>query len=590
MSRIEPTITTIMLFNSINPDGVGDFSHLVDIYLALSSNPKLKGYQFVPCIVYGNEQGYEYAKEQLVNMNIPLYFMEAGYDFVKKFENDPTFLQHIKNAQQFLIISYSGFPGMDKWQEINPVAPVKFIGEHEDISCYGSDISRSLGLSEDCYGIKFRKLPRLQPQEAGSLLDKEAKDFVTSLLTHTKSKDFTEFYQRHVLIPAYCNKTEDFAKFLNFLSWSVLSKNQDIALFLSGRQLRQSDLGYEIKKSNIKQVILIKADQKPVLLDCNLLGTSTLFVFYGMRVNNIAYQALYQQALIAFVSGDNTFELAAGLTLPWYRSTNAGKKGPTTYALREIIKKLDLSKTVKKDFLSYFSMIHQHRAIVSEVAQKIDLLAMIAAWPKVAAYLMKHHNFYDQLENILFETLNLSLLKAVKENKYPHTLSLLDGKKADVCYVDEGSQTALIEAVKSSNGECSLVDELLWRWQQKLADNNGYSAFVTLKHNAFWIAREQGYHDLVHLLLAYDAHIDEIGNSSYFFQDTSPAIEKFKQEVCQQAAIQDYLINGQKFLPYTLADTVSSYTCSFYKAVDFDRKPHLLELAPHKSATSVFGS
>jgi hypothetical protein len=57
----------VLIFNSVNYDGVGDFSHFKDILTAYLSNPKFSDVEFIPIVAFhtcGAESNYSKLKQE----------------------------------------------------------------------------------------------------------------------------------------------------------------------------------------------------------------------------------------------------------------------------------------------------------------------------------------------------------------------------------------------------------------------------------------------------------------------------------------------------------------------------------------------
>lgn len=434
----------IILLNDIQGDGTGDFSHLADIYKALRNNPKMRDYSFIPVILCANNQ-YKKIEARLKRLEIPIYFLGER---VAPLHQNESLQQHLADAEQVIKISSNNFMIDEYKKYCRPTVVYKFIGEHEQPAFGpGSEniLSRSLGLSEGFCGIKLTNNERLEVSAALVSMSKSDPAFVGSVLQHSKERDAESFAQHNDLIPAYFNKWDDFSKFLMLVSINQkLPNERNISLYLSGdlgnlvgiitaiqgtenfselKKTSQNDIWNSefscnfrykanvkrIKDSNIKQIEIIEpGSSAPLVFPVNAKGTRTISIYYGFEVTNAAYNAIYQQAPYAGISGDNTFEIAiSNKVFPIYHSTNNMMKRASLYALHKIISQLELPEKVKENYLLYFSesdnFFTRNNESLVEKFKLLDFPAMIQYWPAVADHLIKNHNFYDRLENIFFE-------------------------------------------------------------------------------------------------------------------------------------------------------------------------------------------
>lgn len=252
--------------------------------------------------------------------------------------------------------------------------------------------------------------------------------FKRALLSNTQSINISSFNHTNLLYPAYFNHHENLIRFLYFLgiNQKMRAGKKNIAIYLSGGhidvsklQLTESYAGYA-DQTDIKQIELIGSDENalPFILVINPLGDRTVRIFYGFHLEDPLYDAVYQQASIVGVSGDNTFEKAiSNKVLPFYSSTNAIMKKSTLIALAKIIQDEIhfLPEGVKKDFVVYFKEFFHfidrwdhgeaHRRFQKAIPLfiKIDLDEMTRHWPQIASYLFENYNFYNRLETVIFD-------------------------------------------------------------------------------------------------------------------------------------------------------------------------------------------
>jgi hypothetical protein len=451
-------VYTVVLLNHVNVDGIGDFSHLLDIYNELKSHPRFREFEFIPVICCQREQ-ISRIQLKLSAVQASNYFVGTEADYHDQFKQQ---LQQVfDRCQQIIQISYaSSFISCSEYR-INPDVLLKFIGEHENQSVrylplpfdafHASYIKNiSMGLGEGHWGVKIKNLT---PIDIGvernelfadmSMTESEIK-FKRALLSNTQSIDISSFNHTNLLYPAYFNHHENLIRFLYFLgiNQKMRAGKKNIAIYLSGGhidvsklQLTESYAGYA-DQTDIKQIELIGSNENalPFILVINPLGDRTVRIFYGFHLEDPLYDAVYQQASIVGVSGDNTFEKAiSNKVLPFYCSTNAIMKKSTLIALAKIIQDQIhfLPEGVKKDFVIYFKeffhFIHgwgQGEALrrfqkTIPLFMKLDLDAMTRHWPQIASYLFENYNFYNRLEKVIFDGVDRLELEGMSQAAIP---------------------------------------------------------------------------------------------------------------------------------------------------------------------------
>jgi|GEM_PF-4713639 len=444
-----------LLFVCVNSDGTGDFSHYKGIYLALRANPKIRDYDFVHFIRPAGSLSNEIIQTWLKEQKEENYYIRRDYNNSndsekvidgKKFESELE--KEFLTAEKVFIISYE-MQDFSRLCEKYPKKIIKFIGEHERCNVFGNNrniISRSLGLSKDCYGLKLVKKNRVQPQEATVQFEKSNQEWTQALLKYTQSENFSQFHAKNLLIPAYFNHVQQFIRFLMVLAGNekLAAIPQEFAIYFSSspRYLSMTKSFDKTFSSEFDQVsddfcshvkdvgkieIIGSESASPHILILNNKLKKTIRIFYGFKLNNSDYGLLYRQAKIAGVSGDNTLETAiSAQVLPYYFSTNASNKQATLRALIEIIKEnsFEFTEEVKNDFIQFFALLSRLYAGFSIpedsliVCRKIDFPSMMNAWPSIADHLIKKHNFYDRLEDIFFEQIELKTeqLSSARQN------------------------------------------------------------------------------------------------------------------------------------------------------------------------------
>ena len=324
-------MATCHLFITVLNDGVGDFSHFVDIYNAIIKSPDLKAIEFVPvvCLEGNDEAKLKKINATLTSLNIPLFFSGFKQSFETHFQSNQDLINSLNKTAQVIFISADSLYSKYKIY-INPNALLKTINEHEGHVILDVPNSKkcSLGLGEDCFGIKIGDYDSLTLNEAtlneaGSIIKANDPKFYNDLLQQSLTTDFTDFNKKNELIPAYFNSVEGFYKFLTFLATKEIKEN-DIALYFSGLDL-QSEFGLAClkgcaKKCNVR-IEVINNNGAKVIINPN--AERVIRIFTGYFVQDVSYHAIYSSAKIAGVSGDNTLEYAvAHGILPFYYSTN----------------------------------------------------------------------------------------------------------------------------------------------------------------------------------------------------------------------------------------------------------------------------
>lgn len=208
-------------------------------------------------------------------------------------------------------ISYGCFPSeLDPW--LNPNIPKKYILEHERNA-------GSLGLRPDCYGIKINDYKGMERHKAWEIIEQKNPQFTKHILTHTKEPDLTTLDQHYAVVPIYATRYHDFGAFLYFVILAqALTQEKDIIIHNSGGSLKRimqdnknisSCFSFLFEDSMIKNAEIIFPDADPIhLLINNTTGTKNIKIFSGFYLQQEAYDAVYQLAIFAGVSGDNTFE------------------------------------------------------------------------------------------------------------------------------------------------------------------------------------------------------------------------------------------------------------------------------------------
>jgi hypothetical protein len=418
-----------VIFNTINSDGIGDFSHMEDIVNALLSNPRYSDVEFIPIVCFiehGLDSNYERIHAKMRAFNIP-FFYGKNNDHVN-FSATEALQTLLSTADQALIISFDAIFTLYE-PYLKQGIPIKYIGEHENTETpafldsllnNGRDWithykARQLGLSPQCHGIKIQSIPHMTSDAAWHIIAEHAPKFLRQLLICSHSSDIKTLSDTHEIIPAYFNRGYDFLSFLNLLGKNLSLTEKNIIVYHSGYNLDYfldtETINNVFDGSYVKQLELINPKHDiAITLYANQQGCRTIKILSGFYLNDPAFDALYQLASVAGVSGDNTFERCISMdVLPYYWSTNAFLKMPTLIALQEITQRpeLPLSQEARTSFHLFFDPNQITRSSTLAKDIRLNFPKMIEAWPVITAYLKQHKNFYNNLDRIILEDLPL---------------------------------------------------------------------------------------------------------------------------------------------------------------------------------------
>ncbi|CAM2972260.1 hypothetical protein [Legionella worsleiensis] len=453
----------VILMNEIMTDGIGDFSHFLDIYLFLREHHATCQFELIPVICFDRDPVKPNAERQfnkilsiIKSNNIPLYFYGDKEAYDKDISKNTALIQCFTEAVQIINISYPAVGFFTKLLSyVHPKARLKSIGEHEfDFSPQGW-MSRSLGLGSNSYGIKCKQIERLEPADAFSVIAHYNPLFTNMLLKVTGSDSFFSFQENNILTSAYFQpeRTTDLKLFLLLFSVNQsLPKNKDIAVYLSSNGANNfvdeinnaTEFKEILSNSDLKRIEWIFSDDSQSSIEINLTGNRVIRVFLGFHLCDTSYSALYQCLEIALVTGDNTLEQAiSSCVLPVYRSFNYSYKSRTLWALVNIIKETLGSAPAKllqdmQLFFEYapvsemggYQRCSKTYAQFAEEYKDMDLISMIKVWPVVAKHIQDKYNFFDKLEEIFFEDLDPELLaiaydqesKGIKQDLRPQVV------------------------------------------------------------------------------------------------------------------------------------------------------------------------
>lgn len=442
-------------------DGIGDFQHLLDIIVFLKSKDTQSEYEYIPTVSCDRESLVPVLKDRLEKAGVNRFYISSAFDFKEIFSDDKSLRQDLSEAVQFIRVSSDFHNPFHEF--INPQAVIKFIGEHERNAVSQEHSSFSLGLSDTTYGIKLEDLPEINPSEAFKIFSENDAVFSEHLLSSTQSKDASDLFSHHILIPAYFNKLIPFYRMLLLLVVNATWPDKNIIVNASGRAVK--DLNDQIKSffgeaflqdSRIKEIKIVnQSPSTTTVRSVNPEGSQTIYIFNGYKISDKSYRAMYQQAKFAGASGDNTFELAiSAKALPYYHSTNYSSKKKTLKSLNNIISaKMALPEKVKQDFLTYFENLpdwcelsayyadeKKEVALISEKFKALDLSKMIEAWPAISRFLIQHFNFYNNLESIIAGNKvqnNAEVFKNLAASAFPSTTASPISSKHSLFVMEE---------------------------------------------------------------------------------------------------------------------------------------------------------
>jgi hypothetical protein len=96
-----------LIFNTVNNDGVGDFTHFEDIMKVLLSDPKYSDVEFIPIVCFnshGKESNYIRIGEKMKALCIPFFYGKE--EDHKVFIENITLQKRLSDADQCIVISF----------------------------------------------------------------------------------------------------------------------------------------------------------------------------------------------------------------------------------------------------------------------------------------------------------------------------------------------------------------------------------------------------------------------------------------------------------------------------------------------------
>jgi len=431
-----------IILNTVNIDGVGDFSHFEAIVKALKANSNFDDVEFLLLVLFLENED-RYPSCALYNdLLMRTHNLGCTYIFGTESEHrcrlglNSYVSSQLIDASQVLIISYDKLfelyePYFDK------KAVIKFIPEHDASMSKQKTIQypqslvkyprelliRGLGLSSNCFGIKVKSEPNLTFTTAKETIQESDPSLFASMINCAGARDLEELLSDNKIIPAYFSYDWQFANFIAMISQNqTIHQEKNIIIYHSGTNFNNFNI--DIRHQSFIEHILndlakchiqvFSPDSNMPNLEFNNHGQSgiSIKVFSGFNISYLSYQALYKLADIVGVSGDNTFELAVqSKVLPIYWSTNASFKEETFTGLQNILQNQDLGieSSVVESFLKFFELCKTGELDLKQI-EKLNFVQLIQNWPVVAEHIKTKYNFYDKLESIVCEKLPHSAL------------------------------------------------------------------------------------------------------------------------------------------------------------------------------------
>ncbi|STX41992.1 Uncharacterised protein [Legionella donaldsonii] len=261
---------TLILFNYIHYDGIGDFSHLLDIMEALMPLAATLGIKIVPLVICLTERKqtvidkiaercpgltpFIFTADTRNPRELPALFEEFVGNTMKLQNRLRRALSIFQIAtattkeQKDLLLQFCrpGIPVVNISEQCGlrtaaQFSPISSIDERDRAIPNLKNINdRWMGLEKRtyCYGVKI-KAPHSMSQ-ADAIQTLENTDFMRALLGHTDSQEvpseetITEFLRNNQLIPAYLQSKISIIKFIFFcLEQPTLARQGDITFYIN---------------------------------------------------------------------------------------------------------------------------------------------------------------------------------------------------------------------------------------------------------------------------------------------------------------------------------------------------------------------
>ena len=418
----------IILFVHVMYDGLGDYSHFVDIYLALRQQ---KEFKLISIIKYSSEHE-KFIADALKKHGISNHHLLLHEKAPNHIKGNKQLQQDLSQSKLLIQVSHR-FSELAEYAVYCPQKTVLLcIGEHEysyipaNVEPHLKVVKFNMGLGKDTNGIKLCNFPLYTTDKCKKLNEITDTEFLAKLLNEQTPEDF---FKKNIIVPAYFNKLVAFMRFIFFLGINQSISDKDITIYFSTMQPEMAEFLKDVIDENLKKwrkhvnLYLEKSNLKEiVLLDChepstteshfpiNENGERTIRILSGFWLDSDDYNRLFSIATITGVSGDKTLEKAIDYgVLPYYVSTHFREKLATIDAIRQISQTVTLSCTpecvahfdsyLNKDNFFKFGNEPRIERIISvfPVFEDIDIIAMSKVWPQICDELRKNHNFYDKL-------------------------------------------------------------------------------------------------------------------------------------------------------------------------------------------------
>ncbi len=427
-----------VILNTVKSDGVGDFSHFEDIINAINVNKVFDDVEFLLLVLFQenekrpfNGRLYRNLLERTKKLGHQYVFgtEQEHLNLIASFNNAHEIYCNLNISSQVIIISYDKlFDLYEPYFKKDVV--IKYISEHDAIinrqksliypvtnSKYQREfLIRGMGLSLNANGIKVKNIPAVTFDEAVSIIQENDPDLLDFMVNCTQAADLDELLRDNIIIPAYFNYDYKFAYFIALISQNVtIHHGKNIIIYHSGsnfnnvtQELRQAyHIQYIFENFAKCRVQIFSPNDDTPTLEYQSIDSTTLNVrvFSGFAVSNSSYRALYRLAPLAGVSGDNTFELAVATeTLPVYWSTNSSFKEETFAGLQTILLNNNFiaDQEVIEAYILFFRLCAEAGDDIEQF-RLIDFNNLREFWPIIAKHIKMQCNFYNKIEEIVFE-------------------------------------------------------------------------------------------------------------------------------------------------------------------------------------------
>jgi len=431
-------MATYILYSAIWHDGTGDCTHFEEIVKKLKADPRFNDVDFAGIVWFdsaGTQENYEKIQCRLQNLPIPCFLGKNDYHHAMASNPDPALKDYLSRADQVLVISWGAFFPYSNL--LKSGVPIKAINEHErteglnpDWTTYVMGLNTRQSPQYTMCGIKISQYPHISVTEAWNIITQENPEIASQLLGCTQTENIDQLLNKCLLSHGYYNKPSDLLNYLAFMGIapSLPEDKKDIVLYTSGvffdesfRLLSSSkipgtactpeEIVQRFRNTEIDRIeIYSPGQEEPFTIKCASQGTRVVKLLSGYYLSKKSLDAFYALIKVAGVSGDNTLENCVSReVLPHYWSTNGGKKEATNYALARIaqLPEIAISQEARDSFRVFFTPGEYYLSNPATKPRyaKLNLPAMIEAWPQIVTYLRENKNFYDFLPYIVLTKL-----------------------------------------------------------------------------------------------------------------------------------------------------------------------------------------